>query len=195
MGFLNHYLDKHRLDNMPNSYKKNLERLENNLDRKIQATGNASKKFEDVIAKYASEVSDLIERLSKHIANTNLKSLTGIMSSFKFVISIGTEVYQIVEAISDDIVNSGMNETEAQEAKIDFGKHLVYFVWKTIDPLKGRLVWIPFKATIEKKIVFWVAGMGLEAAIGLFDAKDAEAKIEAFGASVEGKQIIIKALS
>lgn len=195
MGFLTHYLEKHRLDNIPDSSKKNLEKLESNLDRKIQDAKNSSDKFEDIIAEYAPDISSLIERFSYHIDNTNLKSMSGILSSFKFVISIGTEVYQIVEAISDDIVSDGMTEEEAQDAKIDFGKHLVYFIWKTIDPLKGRLYWIPFKATIEKKLVFWIAGMGIGAAIGLFDAKETENKVKSFASSPEGKAIIIKALS
>ncbi len=166
MSFLDTYVKKYRLDKLGAKTKKNLDKIEKKLDaRTKKATGKLS--FEEAIKDHANVIADLIERVSKHFGGWKL-SYKNALSSFRFVISIATEVYQIVEQIKSSIVSPGMNKQEADTAKMEFGKDLVWFVWMTVGPLDKTLTWVPFKRTIERKLVRWIAGMGLDAAMDLF---------------------------
>lgn len=168
MSFLDTYVKKYRLDKLSSGTKKNLVKLETQLDK---VTKKAAKgvSFLDSIKDHANTISDLIERVAKHFDGWKL-GLTTVLPSLRFVISIATEVYQIVEQMHDSIVQSGMTKEQQSEAKLAFGKDLVWFVWTTVGPFDKVLTWLPFRKTIEKKLVHWIAGMGLEAALDLFSA-------------------------
>lgn len=180
MSFLDNYLKEHKLAPIPKKSQEDLEKLEKFLDNRAAVkksklvTVITSRTFEDIITDYSSDLMNLMERFRLQISAVNLKSIGGILDSLRFVISMGTEVYQLVDAISDDIVLESMTEREKHNAKISFGKDLAYFVWKTIDPFHKKYRWIPFRNTIEKKLVMWVAGMGLNAASDFF-TRDVEA--------------------
>lgn len=167
MSFLNTYVKKHRLEKLGKKAKKNLTKLEKKLDDSIKSSTGGKLSFEDAIKNQANIVADLVERVSKHFDGWKL-NYKNVLSSFKFVISISTEVHQIVEQIKTSIVSDQMNKAEAEEAKLEFGKNLVWFVWMAVGPLDNILTRLPFKKFIEKKLVRWLAGMGLESAMHLF---------------------------
>ena len=79
-------------------------------------------------------------------------------------------MYQIVNEMRDRVVPAGVTGDAAWEVQRAFGQDLTYFVWKAVGPFDKKYNWIPFKKTIEKKLVKWLAGMGLEAARKLFSA-------------------------
>ncbi len=170
MSFLDQYLNKHRLEKLPEKAKKKLAKLETHLASKIN-NNSTPKSFEDCIVRLGPRLGDLIERVSLHFDSFEW-SVSGVLAAFRFVNSISIEVFQIVEEIKDCVVTDGMSEAEQHKAKVDFGKDLVWFIWMTVDPLKGRLTWIPFKRTIEKKVVLWLAGMALESTVDLFNANE-----------------------
>lgn len=169
MSFLDNYVKKHRLDKMPEKHKENIKKLEEKLDKYVdQASGSLT--FEDCIKQYGPQIADLVERVSNYVKDFPGWSLSSAMKMFRFINNISVEVYQIVEAMAGCVIGSNMTDEEQRAAKIGFGKELVYFVWKTVDPFKGRFNWLPLKATIEKKIVMWLAGMALESTIDMFKA-------------------------
>ena len=90
------------------------------------------------------------------------------INSFQFVTSISTEVYQIVDQIKGKVVPPGLSLAERLAAERKFGQDLVWFVWSAVEPIKG-FKWLPFKKTIEKRIVMWLAGMGLDTAKKFFN--------------------------
>jgi len=190
MGFLNQYLDKHRLDKMPKKTKKNLDKLEKKLhDHVANSMGNLS--FEDIIKQFGPQIADLVERVSNYKDNMPPVSWRNILSIFRFVQSIATEVCQIVEVMKDAVVDDSMNEKEQRQAKVKLGTELVYFIWATVDPLKNRFTWLPFKKTLEKMIVKWLAGIGMESAMDLFKSQG----VGVFGIQKRPKKFaIVKAL-
>jgi hypothetical protein len=173
MSFLDNYL-KHSLPPLDEKHKEVLSNLEKSLDETIAtkdaglATIVTNRTFEEAIIQYSSELLDLIERLKKYIDSMDFSNWSGVFSSLRLIISASTEIYQITEAISSEFIHESMNAQESRNAKIKFGKDLVYFVWKIIDPLNSKFKWLPFKHIIEKKMVMWLAGMGIEAAIDFF---------------------------
>lgn len=169
MSFLDHYLKKHRLKKLSNKAKESLSKLESKLD-KFVSNSKGPLTFEDCLKEYGTEIADLVERLSDYISNMPPLSLSGSLGLFRFIYSIAVEVYQIVEEMSDCVLDDSMSEQEKHDTKVKFGKELVYFIWMTVDPLKSRFNWVPFKKTIVKKLVFWLAGMALESVVDLFDA-------------------------
>lgn len=169
MSFLDHYVAKYRLDKMPEKHKENIEKIEKKLEQITkQAKGKLT--FDDLLKQFGPQIADLVERVSKYIGEIKNWSFSTIIGVFRFVNSIATEVHQIVEQMAGCVVDDTMTEQEKHSAKVSFGKELVYFIWKTVDPLRGRLSWIPFKQTIEKKLVMWLAGMALESTVDLFAA-------------------------
>jgi len=170
MSFLDHYLTKHRLDEMPGKIKDNLSKLESNL-KKYTEKSKGDLTFEDAIKEYGPQISDLVERVSNYIENRPPITLGNVWGIFRFVQSIAIEVYQIVEAMKDAIVDDSMSPEEQHRIKVEFGTEFVYFVWMTVDPLKDKFTWIPFKKSIEKKIVKWLAGMALESTVDFFAAQ------------------------
>jgi len=162
MSFLESYLKKHRLDKMPDKHKKNLKKLENKLNERVQG----STTFEECLKNYGPEISDLVER-----ASNALKDISFSFQKIRVVINIGIEVYQIVDQMEDCVVSDDMTEEEKKAVKIEFGKDLTYFVWMTIDPLEDYLKWLPFKKAFEKMIVRWLAGYAMETAMDMFQAQ------------------------
>lgn len=188
MSFVDHYLKKHRLAKMPEKMKERIKKIEEKV-RNLVDNAPGEKTFEDCLKEYGPEIADLIERVSKHIKDHPPLSFGGVIQTFKFIYSIAVETHQIVEAMAGCVIDDSMSEEEQHVAKVGFGKDLIYFIWMTVDPLQKKFNWIPFKRTIEKKLVMWLAGMALESTVDLFAAQG----IQLF--SVEGSPRIIKALS
>jgi len=165
MGFLNEYLKNHVLDPMPSSQQTNLEKVEQNLEEKLSGLSS----FEDIVKQHGAEIADLVGR-----AREAFKNISFSFDKFRVIINIGIEVYQIVENMSSLIITENMSPEEKTKAKIEFGQELIYFIYLTIDPLKSVLNWVPFKATIEKKLVKWLSGMSLSAAADFLKSKGIE---------------------
>lgn len=157
---------------MPENHQKNLDKIDNKLAEGVQNLAG----FEDALKKYGPEISDLVER-----ASNALKDMSFSFQKFRVVISIGIEVYQLVEKMSDCIVSDGMSEEEQQAAKLKFGKDLTYFIWMAVDPIADYFKWLPLKKTIEKWLVRWLAGYALETALDIETAMDQQ--ISTFGAN------------
>lgn len=187
MGFLDNYLKSYRLDEITANAKSSLDKIEKDLEKVLKENEN-NPAFEECVKMFGPKIADLVDRFSSHFTNLNGWSFAAIKSSLRFVINIGTEVYQIVESVKQLVVTPSMSQAEAHAAKVNFGQHLSYFVWSTVDPLKGKLSWLPFKNTVEKKLVFWIAGMTLEHTVDLFAAQG----ISPFAAGEESA--IMKAL-
>lgn len=172
MSFLDTYVKKYRLDKLDTKTKKNVHKLEKKLDDWQYFPLGKGLSFEDVIKDHANFIADLIERVSEQFGGwTRWKlSFKQIWSSFRFVISIATEVYQIVEKIKSSLVFDTVSEAEGNVLKRKFGQDLVWFIWTAVGPMNKTLTWLPFRKTIEKMIVRWIAGMGLDAAKDLFQA-------------------------
>lgn len=192
MSFLNHYLKKHRLDQMPEKMKERVEKAEQDLNKHIsQAKGPMT--FEDCLKVYGDDIADLVERISNHIKDRPPLSFSSVINTLKFVYSISTEAWQIVDAMSDCVIDDSMSEEDQREAKIEFGKRLVYFIWLTADPFGKKLSWLPFKKTIEKAVVRFLSELALEAAIDFFDAQGATG-VQSFATNTSKNQLV-KALS
>jgi len=190
MSFIDHYLKEHNLDALPDDTKKNLDKLEKEIKAKIDDNPTDST-FEDVTKKYGPQIADIVGRFRDHWGRVTIDgwSVSTVTGTLRFVINVGVEVKQLVDQMEEDIVTDDMTPEEAKEATTDFGQSLVYFIWKTVDPLKDRLSWVPLKKTVEKKLVFWVAGMAFDFAGDLINRH--------FGAmSAEGQEagIAVKVL-
>ncbi len=186
MSFIDHYLEKHKLKTLSPKSRKNIEKLENKLKNHI-ASSKGAFTFDDLLKKHGEDIANLIERASA------LKDLPGLrlgnaIKTFKLVYSISIEVYQIVESMAQCVVDDTMSPGEAHNAKVQLGQEIVYFIWLTVDPIGNN--WIPFKKTIEKKLVFWLAGMALNSVVDLFAAQG----MSLFTEGKKKRKGIIKAL-
>ena len=168
MGFIDAYLDKHRLDKMPGRIKEKLDDLEAKINEKTKQDSS----LEYCMTHYGPEISDLIERVA-----AGIKEYDGIIDLLRFVSTIGFEVYQIIDRISDCVIPDGLTPEEEKPLKIELVADLTYFVWATIDPFGGKLGWVPFKKTIEKKVVMWLAKMAAQFAYDYFDANPDELQV------------------
>lgn len=166
MSFLDSYLSKYKLDAIPDSVKTSLSKVETNLKQMVSDANNTT--FDDAVKQFGPQVADLIERFSNYFASLNGWSFSKISESLRFVIGLATEVFHIVENVKDVIIKPEMTDTEKHSAKVDFGKQLVYFIWITVDPFKDKFNWLPFKNTIEKNLVLWIADMALQHTVDLF---------------------------
>lgn len=187
MSFIDTYMKKHRLGDLSKTTRKHL----NQLEKKLDAVTKKAKKglsFLDSIKNHGELIGDLIERVQQHFDDWKLTWKTAF-STFSFVTSIAIEVYQIIDTMQDEVVPDGLTGEQAWEAKKKFGKELIFFIWKTVGPLDKILTWIPFRKTIEKNIVMWLAGMGLETARKMFGANK-----EVTGFSVNNDVVFMKAL-
>jgi len=162
MSFIDTYMKKYRIGEIIDKQRKNLEKLEEKLNDFTSNSKNGLS-FLDAIKKHGDQISDLIERV-----RNQLKNKKASLDSLKFIYSICIEIYQIIDQIHDDIVPDGITGKNAWVVKRQFGIELVYFIWRTIGPLDKSFNWIPFKKAIEKKLVYWIAGMGIDAAHNLF---------------------------
>jgi len=168
MSFVDNYLDKHRLDTMSEKHKKNVSKLEKKLKDKAKGNNGTLDFEEDILKKYGPQIADLVERASQ--------ALHGGFSfdKFRVVISIGIEVYQLVDQMADKVIPPGLSKDKQQEAKIEFGKDLTYFIWMTIDPLANYLNWLPFKKAIERRLVRWLAGYALDTALDMLLSQESQ---------------------
>lgn len=187
MSFIDIYLKKHRLGNITNATRKNLGKLEKALDSVTSKSKNGLS-FLDSIKGHGDAIGDLIERVQQHFDGFKLTSKNAF-STFHFIYNIAIEVFQILDAMKDEIVPEGLTGEKAWEAKKKFGRELIYFIWKTIGPLDKFLTWLPFKKTIEKKLVKWLADMGLESARKMFKANK---EVGSFSANTNA--VFVKAL-
>lgn len=187
MSFIDTYMKKYRIGDISKGTKTNLEKIEKQLD-KVTKKAKSGLSFLDAVKEYGDEIADLIERVQQHFDGWKY-SFTNLLSSFRFVYSIAMEVYQIVDAMQDEVVPDGLTGEKAWEAKKKFAQELVYFIWKTVGILDKRFRWIPFKKTIEKKLVLWLSGMGMDAARNMFKANK---EVSSF--SVNNKAVFVKAI-
>jgi len=163
MGLLRKYLEEHQLDPMPDKHKKNLDKLEDKLTDNLTDT---TKNFEDCLKENSAVIADVVGRASETFKDESLS----VFGKLRIIVGLGIEVYQIVDSMSDCVVSEGGTPTEQHASKIAFGKDLTYFIWMTIDPLKNHVNWLPFKKTIEKWLVRWLAGYALETASDMLKA-------------------------
>ena len=147
MSFIDTYMKKHRIGDISKSTRKGLDKLEKKLDA-ITAKAKDGLSFLGAVKDYGDEIGDLIERVKKHFDGWKFTT-ENALASFQFVISISTEVFQIIDAMKDEIVPDGLTGEKAWEAKKKFGQQLVYFIWKSVGPFDKKFNWIPFKKTIE----------------------------------------------
>ena len=188
MSFIDTYIKKNRIGDISSSVRKNLAKLEKKLDT-VTKKAKKGLSFLDSIKGYGEEIGDLIERVQQHFDGWKF-TFSNAMGSFRLVSSMAIEVYQIIDTMKDEIVPDGVTGEPAWQAKRSFGKNLIFFIWKTVGPLDKRFNWIPFKKTIEKKLVLWLAGMGMDTARGLFKANK---EVSSFSAN--NKAVFMKALT
>jgi len=165
MSFVDNYLTD-PLAPLSDKAKANLEKLESDLREQIQALDSTS--FDDMLKQHSSEIIDLVNRFKKASEELRPFKLGNIPSLFRFIYNIAYEVHQIVAGMSSAIIKDGMTDAQKHQAKVDFGQKLIYFIYMAVNPLKDYFVWLPFKATIEKKLIFWLSGMALNSVVDLF---------------------------
>lgn len=167
MSFISRYIKDNKLDQIDDYILDRLKDIEKQVELRDIALVSTGKSFEDLMQGQLDKIVDLLQRFREHFKNWNF-SINGVASSFKFVFNLATEIYQIVEQTFSEVVNDNMSENEKKKAKFEFGKELIWFFWRVIGPLDNRLKWIPFKKYLEKKVVLWLGGLGLQAAFDLF---------------------------
>ena len=165
MSFLYIYNDKYQLDKLPDDIKNRLDSIEQEIDNTLRQKGPLT--FEDVITTHGPKLANLVDRVALHFNDWN-GSLINV-STFKFVINIGFEVYQIVHDLSSSIITDDMSAVEKEKIQISLGTDLIYFVWMIVDPFRDKLKWLPFRRVLEKKTVKWLASMAIKAAMDFFE--------------------------
>lgn len=170
-SFLDIYVEKYNLSDITEVVRRHLADLEKALDHMSKFAVD-SKKFDEVVQLHAAEIFDLIDRVTQHVKNWKDWSFKSVLSSLKFVINIANEISQI----TNDLYSKVAATDGTLATKLAFGQNLVSFVWFAIDPLKNKFTWIPFKKSIERSAVKYVAKIGLQAAFDMFDVKDATVK-------------------
>ncbi len=187
MSFIDTYMKKHRIGDISSATRNYLAKLEEKLDT-VTKKAKKGLSFLDSIKDYGDEIGDLIERVQQHFDGWKF-TFSEAFSSFRFVYSIAIEVYQIIDAMKDGVVPDGLTGEKAWQAKRAFGQNLIFFIWKTVGPLDKRFNWMPFKKTIEKRLVLWIAGMGMDSARSMFKANK---EVSSFASN--NKAVFIKAL-
>jgi len=179
MGFINNYLEKHKLPSLDDKYQNNVDKLEEKLDNQVnQYTGGIT--FEDLLKEYGPQISDLTRRAS------NALSGGFVFSKFRVIINIGIEAYQIVGQMVEKVVGPDMSKEELHQVKSALGSDLIYFIWTTINPLQNYCNWLPFKTRIEKWIVKLLAGYALNAAFDLIEANTGQVATMSAGIKLRG---------
>jgi hypothetical protein len=154
MSFLTKYADKFKPDDLDPEVKANLENLEKFMEDTLDDA--ALGRFEVLLKEHTDDLISLVDRFTKHFKDYDV-SIGGVWGSFKFVLSLGFEVYQMVDNIFDEIVTPDMNEAQRKKVKVDFAKDLVYFIWRAIGPLDNLK--FPFRRLLEKLLVRFLAGI------------------------------------
>lgn len=158
MSFLDKYLDGNRLGSLPQVALDRLRELEQQLNNTSTENGG---NFDECVTVFGPQLADLSQRLSDKIKTISVKSIKDAIGLIRFATNVGFEIHQIVENVKDCVLPGELPEEEKKARQIDFSKDMAYFIWMTVDPLAGKLTWIPFKKTIEEKLVKWVAGMAV----------------------------------
>ncbi len=169
MSFIDTYLTKYKLDSLPQSVKETLNKVEQTLNDKANAITDGEAKFNECLKQYGPDIASVTERVSEKFKGISVKSVSDAISLLRFISSIGFEVYQIVDHLSACALPDSLSEESKKSAKIDFGVELTYFVWVTVSPLEGKLSWIPFKKTIERKVVRWLSKTSIQFAYDYFN--------------------------
>ena len=108
------------------------------------------------------KIANIVERFGAYWRSVDGWSLSSLSSTFRFVLNIGVEVSQILNDVQKHLITASMTAEQAKQSKTQFGQELTFFIWKTVDPLKSKFNWLPFKTSVEKKLVFWISGMAIE---------------------------------
>jgi len=166
MSFLKNYAEQNKLPALRGAAKKRLENIEKQLDAKTQGDN----KFSDIIQGYSDQIVSLVERMKTEFADWNF-SVGKVSSVFRFVIDIASEVSSIVKEIEGKIVPPSLSPEEAKAAKVLFGQELTYFIYMLWDPRLVKWVPIGIESYVEKKVIYWLAGMVVERSLGQFDAQ------------------------
>jgi len=165
MSFLKKYAEENSLPPLRKGAKKKLEEVEKKLDALTQGDDT----FSDIVQDYADRITNIVERIKAEFGDWKL-SIGNLVSSFRFIIDIASEVAQIIAEIEPKIVPPNATPDEARQAKVLFGQELTYFIYMLWDP---RLVkWMPLwmESWLEKKIIYLLAGMSVDWALERFKA-------------------------
>ena len=171
MSFLDRYAQNVTLADLPQVVTDNLKKVEERLDGLVTSK---DEKFADVIGEYVPRIFDIYARLKAQFSGWKF-SIDNTVSAFKFVINIANEVVQIVNAIASRVVPEGADAPTAHIAKVQFAKELTYFIWAMWSP---RLIkWLPESVdrVVQRKVVYWLAGMAADAGFNLWDRISSQA--------------------
>lgn len=171
MSFLQNYVTKYRLDDLSSSTIERLKEVEDTIKFEIEKyTGDPEGVFENCLKQHGDNISDLIERIATTVNFSNLKTWKDYLGTSRHIWSIAVEVHQVVEQMGECAIKPDATPQEKKASKALFGTELVYFVWVTVDPLSKKFRWLPFKKTIEKIIVKWIARKALQSVFEMFNA-------------------------
>lgn len=164
MSILTQYLNNHRLDAVPTKVKNTLANLEQVITgQMLDGTGD----LDGCVQQFAPKMIDLTDRLKTYFQSFSIKSFGDALEAVKSAKNIGFEAYQIIMSVKGCVVPDGLSPEEEKAKTITFGKDMAYFIWLTVNPLAGKLSWMPFKTTLEKLAVRWIAALGIELAYDL----------------------------
>jgi hypothetical protein len=187
MSFLDKYLENHGLGSVPQRMKERVARLEEKLNTTLTDSGG---NFDECVKSFGPQLADISSRLGQRIKGMRVQSFRDAWELVKFAKNIGFEIYQVVDAVRDCVFKDGLTGEAAKQREIAFGKDLAYFVWLTANPLKDRFDWLPFKKTIEEKLVKWIAGMAIELAYDMLNKSFKASSLD----GVESDVITLKVL-
>lgn len=161
MSFLDEYLSSSdKLTAVSDKVKNALKDLEHKISNQTNESGGD---FNECVKEFGPQLADLADRLKTKISSLSIKSFSDAWNIIKFAKNLGFEVYQITDNVKDCVFKD-TPDSEKEAKELEFGKDLAYFVWLSVNPLNGKLTWLPFKTTLEKKLVRWIAGMAIELA-------------------------------
>jgi hypothetical protein len=175
MGFLQNYVEEHRLESLSESIKDRLNQIEIEMKEKVEQ--NTGSSFDVCLEQYGPKIADLTARVSEQIGGLALKTLSDYIGLLRFVWNIGIEVYQLVQDLAGCVYTDTMTPEQKHDAQISFGVDLIYFIWLTADPFKNKFNWIPFKKTLEQRLIRFVARLALDSALDFFKANLNQNKI------------------
>lgn len=169
MGFLQNYVKDYQLPAISDWAKDELEAIQEKIKQSIPTETTT---FDETVKKYGPQIADLVSRLSAKVNSLNLSTWGDYFGLFKYIWSIAVEVWQLVSNIGGSLVLEGTDE-EKHAKELEFSTQLIYFVWFSVDPLKDKFNWVPFKKSIEKWLVTYCAKKALDVAIDFFNAQKA----------------------
>lgn len=181
MGFLDQYVEKYQLPALDEKTKQRLQELKDVL-AKLDYLSPTEEKFSDLIQQYSGTIFDLVDRIKANFADWKF-SFGDIVSRWRFVVDIASEVTKIVNELSDKIVPANSTPEEAHKAKLVFGQELTYFIYLLWNP---RLIkWVPesVETWLEKYAVYWISGVVVDWALNYFEKDETTnvVKLKSFG--------------